>query len=168
MASNVASVALNGNSQASRAGNEPKLKDPMRVRAGKKAKNKGGRGERAAVKYLKALGFEDAKRTVQHNGMLGRGDVECPESLPGVRIEVKYKYADGSIDLGRKGLDDAITQATIEASALREQWCILWILMNSQTWKLTFLADNPSAIVTVYGDNDIRDSLRWLCAGLTD
>jgi Holliday junction resolvase len=112
---------------------------------------KGKRGEREAVKYLKSLGFADAVRTQQYNG-LGDSDVICPESLPGVHIEVKF--GGGRMDLGLSGLHKAVTQARRDSDG--GSWVVLWKPMRQQ-WRLTW--DAMGVVATVCGDEDIRTVL---------
>ena len=79
--------------------------------SGLKSRSKGKRGERELVKFLKSLGFEDAKRTQQHCGAAGDSDVVCPESLPNIHFECKLGYDRATIDVGTKGLEMAMDQA---------------------------------------------------------
>lgn len=121
---------------------------------GLKSRNKGKRGEREAVKYLKKIGFEDAQRTQQYSGK-GPSDVVCPTSLPDVHIEVKF---DKRIDLGTVILTDAIHQA--ESDADGNPWCVLW-RPSRKMWRLTF--SSPWRVPwTVCGDVDVALSLRNL------
>lgn len=119
-------------------------------------KRKGKDGELEAVKLLKELGFPDAKRTVQYNG-LGKGDVECPESLPNVHIEVKR---DKALDIGNKLWWDAIVQADTDAGD--KEWCVLWRKDGGKLWRLTF--SGVYGVVTV-DHSRIKSALLWLEGG---
>lgn len=119
-------------------------------------KHKGKTGELEAVKLLKELGFPDAKRTQQYNG-LGKGDVECPESLPNVHIEVKR---DKALDIGNKLWNDAILQSCKDSEGL--EWCVLWRKDGGKLWRLTFVGVYD--IVTV-DHSRIKAALEWLQNG---
>lgn len=114
---------------------------------------KGKRGELAAVNYLKQW-FPDAKRTQQYNG-LGRGDVECPDSLPNVHIEVKYGYDRKVMDVCLKTLRDAMAQAERDCDG--KEPCVLWKPKGLRVWRLTYYAG--AVMITVAGDRDIKWSL---------
>lgn len=94
---------------------------------------KGKRGELEAVHFLRSLGFGDAHRTQQHNGD-GRSDVECPDSLPGLHIEVKYGY-DRSFDLGTKLFREAIEQCDRDCGGA--PWVLLWRPKGTRVWRFT-------------------------------
>lgn len=120
---------------------------------------KGKRGELEAVKYLKSLGFADARRTQQYNG-LGKGDVICPESLPRLHFEVKFGV--GGLDLGTSLLADAIAQAQRDAPALKN-WAVLWKPKGVRQWRLTGpLGAHRPSIATFADDGDIAHRLQVL------
>lgn len=121
---------------------------------------KGKAGEREAANYLKSLGFTDAKRTQQHKGTGDSSDVECPESLSRVFIEVKYAYDRSAIDVGTKGLNDAMELANEQAKQARKEPCILWRPKGCTFWRMTFI--DMATIVTIAGDEDIRWRLKAL------
>lgn len=95
-----------------------------------KSRTKGKVGEREVVKLLQRLGFDDAERTQQYNG-IGKSDVWCPRSLPDVHIEVKR--AEG-FDVGTQRLSDACLQAMDDCDG--KSWCVFW-RPNGKKWRLT-------------------------------
>ncbi len=119
---------------------------------GLKSRDKGKRGEREAVAYLTQIGFPDARRTQQYNGM-GLSDVICPESLPELHIEVKRTE---TIGLGTVELSEALEQAERDSDG--NPWCVLW-RRSRQKWRLTF-CDPWRVPFTVCGDVDIALILR--------
>lgn len=124
---------------------------------GLKSREKGKRGEREAVLFLKELGFADAKRTQQHNG-IGLSDVICPESLPHVHFEVKYGYDRTAFDVGGDRLCEACMQAAIESDG--NPWIVLWRPKGCTTWRGTMLRDEMHVTVA---DVEIGTALRhWL------
>lgn len=118
---------------------------------------KGKRGELEAVKYLKSLGFSDARRTQQYNG-LGRGDVECPESLPCLHIEVKFGYPIETFDLGTEQLFKACRQAVDDAKG--DAWAVLWKPKGRRQWRLTTYDLSYNAYVTICDDFAIEKAVR--------
>lgn len=111
---------------------------------GRKSKNKGSRGERDAVKFLKSLGFADAERTAQHCGKDGEvGDVRCPESLPLIHFEVKRVEG---MDLGTKALEKAWAQACRDCPKGKTP-ALLW-RPNGKKWRLSW-ADETGIVYTV-------------------
>lgn len=120
------------------------------------SKRKGSSGEREAVHLLLELGFTDAKRTQQYNG-LGKSDVECAESLPDVHIEVKR---DARIDIGTTRWQAAIRTAIVECGD--KEWCVLWRRDGAKLWRLTYR--DVWQIVTV-DHSRIEAVLRWLQNG---
>lgn len=102
---------------------------------GLKSKTKGKNGEREVVLLLKRLGFDDAERTQQYNG-IGKSDVWCPRTLPDVHIEVK-RIEGAGFDIGTQRLADACFQAMNDADG--KQWCVFW-RPNGKKWRLTALA----------------------------
>ena len=120
------------------------------------SKRKGSRGEREAANYLKSIGFEDARRTQQYNG-LGESDVVCPESLPNVHIEVKYGYDRRNFNLGTQLWLDACQQAADKSDDWL--WCVLWRPKSVTYWRMTFYSNPHRVNVTVSGDFAIKESL---------
>ena len=116
------------------------------------SRDKGKRGEREAAKYLRELGFEDAVRTQQYNG-LGESDVICPMSLPNLHIEVKYGK---SYQLGNAAWEDALFQADRDAKG--KPWVVLW-RENRQKWRLSYMQDDGT-LATFIGNVDIAFILR--------
>jgi hypothetical protein len=125
------------------------------------SKAKGKRGELEAVKFLKRLGFADAKRTQQFNG-LGRGDVECPESLPNIHFEVKFGYSRGVLDIGTHALREACKQAARDADAGGRDsfWVVLWKPKGAQQWRVSYWDMSLGAVVTLGDDLAISNILR--------
>lgn len=121
-----------------------------------KSKAKGKRGELAAVDYLKSLGFVDARRTQQYNG-IGLGDVVCPDSLPHVHIEVKVG---GRLDVDSQRLRDACKQAERDADG--KAWCVLWKPDRKQ-WRLTCAVPR---VLTATGDESVCWCLLHLNGGV--
>lgn len=106
---------------------------------------KGKRGELNAAKFLRSIGFADARRTAQHRGNHNAGDVECPESLPNVLIEVKNRQG---IAPGTQALEDACKQAIKDADG-QKAWAVLY-RSHRQQWRLAFRADDPCIVVTTW------------------
>lgn len=125
---------------------------------GLKSRTKGKVGEREAVNFLKSLGFEDARRTVQFNGRDGKSDVVCPESLPNVHIEVKYGYERTAFDIGSQLFENATLQADVEADG--KPWIVLWRPKRCADWRGTFIGFN-TLVLTAYGQG-IAGVLRLL------
>ena len=123
------------------------------------SRQKGKRGEREAAAYLRELGFEDARRTQQYCGTEGNSDVVCPDSLPGLHIEVKYGYPLSSFDICTSLFAKAVERAVADSE---EDWCILWKPHRYKIWRLSFYAAMPDALVTVAGDQQIVGALNWL------
>jgi hypothetical protein len=145
---------------------------------------KGAQGEREAAKYLTSLGFKAGR--MGRNGY-SAADLDCAEcpTLSRVHVEVKRNE---SFDLHTKALDDACVQAqeAICFNGKRPQvfddndaqrythpkhatvitmngrtWAVLW-RRNNRPWNLTFVATQPPLLVTVTGDDRIREALRFL------
>lgn len=127
------------------------------------SKRKGRTGEQEAVTFLKSLGYADARRTQQYNGAAGDSDVVCPDSLPGLHIEVKFGYPLTALDLDNKKFADIIQKAADSASV----WCVLWKPDRKAkgAWRMTFLAGSPMVMATVYG-TEAAVALNWLRAKL--
>ena len=79
------------------------------------SRQKGKRGELDLVKFLKTLGFPDARRSQQYCGADSDADVVCPDTLPHLFIECKFGVQ--GFDFGTKKMSDAITQMVDDASA---------------------------------------------------
>lgn len=116
---------------------------------------KGKRGELAAVNYLKSLGFADARRTAQYNGRFGRGDVECPESLPTLNVEVKFGV--GGMDLGTSLHTAACLQAARDAED--DPWVVLWKPKGAKQWRLSVWDMHYSGVATFSDDMAILNVL---------
>lgn len=130
---------------------------------GLKSRNKGKRGEREAVSFLKSIGFEDARRTQQYNGD-GDSDVVCPESLPHVHIEVKYGYNRHEFDLGTARFKDAVTQATEDCPEHMVP-VVLWRPRGNSIWRMTYPTlgvDGLYTFPTVDAPLDIKETLDYL------
>lgn len=121
---------------------------------------KGKVGERKAAEYLRSLGFADARRTQQHNGAEGLSDVICPESLPGVHIEVKYGVV--GMDLGTGLFREACDQARRDAGY--GSWAVLWKPKRCRQWRLTILDEWTRGLATFAEDDVIADLLRCFVA----
>lgn len=113
---------------------------------GRFQREKGKRGERDARDWLKSLGFHDARRTAQHKGIC-TGDVECPETLPNVHIEVKL-WATYSMSKVR----EACFQS--ERDKAPGQWaCVIWRCTGDRrvkSWRVSFIDRN--VIYTIADD----------------
>jgi Holliday junction resolvase len=120
-------------------------------------RSKGARGEREAAKLLRDLGFAGARRGQQFRGGYDTPDVIC-EALPGILLEVKCEQA---VKPGTKRFDDVWAKVRLDAGS--RQPALLW-RHDRQKWNLTFHASNPSMLVTVTGEEEIRDALEWLQA----
>jgi len=131
---------------------------------GLKSRSKGKVGEREAAHYLKAIGFHDARRRMQSSGE-GAPEVECPQSLPGVHIEVKYGYAKG-LGCGTRIHRHACAQAMSDAED--KEWVVLWREKHCIIWKLTMASANGIGVSTLAGDDQIRLTLEWLQQGKVD
>ena len=100
------------------------------------SRNKGKRGERDAVTFLKGCGFSRAFRAQQFRGTSESGDVIIPE-LPLIHVEVKYRF---TMKIGGKVLADAPTQAQRDANGAKAP-VVLWRVNHDKTWKLTYYDD---------------------------
>lgn len=124
------------------------------------SRSKGARVEREAAAFLCSLGFK-----AERNGRNGittddLHTAECPV-LSKVHVEVK---GDERVSLGTKGLDDAMSQASAQASGVRRRYAVMW--KHSRTgWRLTFNAGTPSLRVTVDTPDRIKAALVWLSGG---
>lgn len=119
-----------------------------------KSIDKGKRGEREAVKFLKSIGFEDARRTAQLNGLDGKSDVVCEQTLPHVHIEVKFGVK--GMDLGTELLWSALEQADRDSAGVQAP-VVLWKKHGGRTWILTWM--DKIGMLTVSGPDDIRTVL---------
>ena len=99
------------------------------------SKQKGKRGELEAVRFLKSLGFTDARRTAQYCGADGDGDVVCPDTLPDVHFEVKFGYPPTTLDVGTSALMDACKQAIRDGGG--KPWVVLWRPKHRTVWRMT-------------------------------
>lgn len=63
--------------------------DPLRTRAARRSRRRGGQGEREVVEVAKAHGFDQARRNFG-SGAQGGGDIT---GIPGCAVEVKYQEA---------------------------------------------------------------------------
>jgi Holliday junction resolvase len=118
------------------------------------SKRKGARGEREAVNFLKSIGFPDARRTQQYNGD-GESDVICPESLPGLTIEVKYGRDRHKLDLGTAEWFEAIEQAKTDAAG--DPWVLLWRPKGCRDWRMTL--EEFDGLPATYVGNALRAEL---------
>jgi Holliday junction resolvase len=123
------------------------------------SRRKGKAGELEAVHYLRDIGFPDARRSQQFNG-LGDSDITCEESLPNVHIECKRRK---DICVGTASHQAAILQAASECG--EKEWCVLWRRDGARIWKLTFVPQFPQHPSTVSGDEAIAACLSWLNSG---
>lgn len=114
------------------------------------SRQKGKRGEREAVAYLKQLGFAEVRRSQQYNG-IGRGDVVMSQ-FPALNIEVKFGYAPGVFNIGTQLWEDACQQAAADADG--NTWCVLWKPLRIRQWRVTCPWHGP--IVTICGDDSIK------------
>lgn len=124
------------------------------------SRQKGKRGERNAVNYLKGIGFPDAKRGQQRSGA-EIADVLCEETLPNVHLEVKYGMDLKIFDMCLDRHEKAIGQAMRDAGD--KEWAVLWKPKGYRHWRLSFIGIPVRCTVT--GDDRIRSSLLWLQNG---
>lgn len=121
---------------------------------------KGKTAERRAAAYLRSLGFHDARRTEQHQGKGSAGDVECPETLPRLHLEVKD---DRRVRLGTKGLKDACDQAANDCPKPK-RWAVLWWEAR-KGWRLTAPWHGGYGYTATFtGDDCIGGMLRMIAA----
>jgi hypothetical protein len=103
---------------------------------------KGKRGERGAVGWLKELGFHDARRTQQRRGDLA-SDIECPETLPNLHIEVKFWR-----HRNHKSLHAAIFQAENDCPPGKRAvviWrCTHW--KDASEWSISYLGGKRGSV----------------------
>lgn len=118
---------------------------------------KGKAGELKLVEFLRSIGFEDARRTQQHNGAAGKSDVVCEETLPNVHLECKYGVK--GMDLGTKLLDDACDQAASDSAT--PKWCVFWKPFGRSTWFMTCSIGNHG-IVTLHHESAIARRLTFM------
>lgn len=127
------------------------------------SRQKGKRGEREAAKYLASLGFgtygDDTRRGQQHRGGRDSPDVIC-DALSAVHIEVKVG-SPAYIDLGPR-LVVAMEQAINDAARAEKVPMVLW-RNPRRLWRLSYY-DDRDRLVTVFGDGNIRETLRQYAA----
>lgn len=128
--------------------------------SGTASRQKGKAGERAAVNYLKELGFADARRRMQSTGWAA-AEVECIDSLPNIHFEVKYKYSKKDpMKVGSSTITKACAQSLSDCNG--KQPVVLWVELGCSVWKLTYQSANGIGWSTVAGDDTIRETLNWL------
>ena len=125
--------------------------------SGSKSRNKGKAGELEALNYLRKLGFTDARRRQQSSGWAA-AEVECIESLPNIHFEIKCGYAKG-MGVGTAIFRAACAQAFGDCNG--KEWALLWREKGCKIWKLTYRLAHGIGVVTVAGDDTIRDTLRF-------
>jgi hypothetical protein len=123
-----------------------------------RGRKKGARVELAAAKYLTALGFAASRMGRNGYSAADLKTDDCPV-LSLIHIEVK---GDQRIDFETVDWKKAMAQAQRDAN--KKPWALLWKL-DGLPWRLTFQAWIPPLLVTVTGDERIRESLRWLSQG---
>ena len=121
------------------------------------SRQKGKRGEREAVQFLKSLGFTGARRSQQYCGGTESSDVIVPE-LPSVHFEVKYGYPIGKFDICTALFQQACKQADKDSGY--GVWVVLWKPKYYKEWRLSF-RDSWELTVTVTG-TDIKNALHIL------
>lgn len=119
------------------------------------SREKGKRGEREAVKYLKSLGYTQAMRTQQFSGRESTADVRLFPGCP-LHIEVKFGYPRSAIDLGTKGWLNAIDQARNDCGM--NHWVVMWKPRGAREWRITLEAGG-SAPKTYVGDAGVLAAL---------
>ena len=130
----------------------------MKTKKRVNSKQKGKAGERFAAAYLRSIGFKDARRTAQNKGTTDSSDVECPQSLPRVYLEIKYGYPRTVFDLGGVRWVAACDLAAKTCGS--KAWAILWRPKGCSEWRLTFPARGTQ--MTISGDVAIKGQLLWL------
>ena len=123
---------------------------------------KGKAGERLLCKYLKSLGYHDAQRTQQYNG-LGLSDVICPETLPNLHIECKFGYPISTFDLETSKFTDAVEQCIEDSDG--NPWALFWKPKHYRNWRLSFLSKHLTQLVTTTGNRNIDNTLQHLSSG---
>ncbi len=118
------------------------------------SRRKGKRGELEAVKYLKSLGFLDARRSVQYKGTADSFDIECPKTLPDVRIECKFGIQNFSLGSAMF----LLAMHKCKAQAEERTWCLLWKKQHGRSWYLTY--ESPNGVInTIFLDEDMKTVL---------
>lgn len=135
----------------------------------KNSRAKGASGEREAGKYLTSLGFVASR--MGRNGYSAE-DLDCRDCPVLRRLHIEVKR-DESFDLHTAGLGAAVKQARRDAGTYtvmhcqdqprehKKPVCVLW-RRNRIPWRLTFHAGSPGLLVTVTGDERIKEALKWL------
>lgn len=126
------------------------------------SREKGKRGEREAVNYLKSLGYDRAMRTQQFSGRESTADVRLYPGCP-LHIEVKYGYPRGVIDLGTRGWLAAIVQAAADSTP--HPWVVMWKPKGCREWRIT-LEDERGRAKTYVGDSGVLGVLEDLGCGI--
>jgi Holliday junction resolvase len=126
-----------------------------RSQLGRYKKRKGKRGELDAVKFLRSLGFASARRTVQYRGRADAADVECPDDLPHVFIEVKRGR---NVRIGTVALCQAVDTAREQAAAEGKVGIVLH-RRNGEPWQLSG-RDRRALLATYTMRDDIAMVLR--------
>lgn len=135
---------------------------------------KGARGELMVCEGLRPW-FPDIRRTAQHSGVGGQiGDVEAPDSLPHLHIEVKHGNAvscggGGALGLGCAGLTAALDQAARDCPAGSFP-VVVWRNTATKgvrypgvnTWKMTWRCPAWGHAVTVAGWDAIAATMERL------
>lgn len=123
---------------------------------GLNSRRKGAVGELTLSKYLKSLGFKEARRTQQYSGnqdVVGSADVVC-EDLKYVHIECKVWGEAAYHRLDTKSIENACNQAIKDCGDL--EWVVMW-KCNRTAWYL--VTDYDAMRIMVTGDDDIRHLL---------
>ena len=118
------------------------------------SKEKGKRGERDAVKFLRGSGFRNARRSQQYSGNDGTADIIVPE-LAYIHIEVKFRF---DIGVGTCVLDRACSQSSRDADG-RSVPVVLWRKSGDRQWKLTYMDDRTLQWGTVCKRRPITTTL---------
>jgi hypothetical protein len=114
--------------------------------------------ELQAIIFLHSLGFTDACCTQQYHDEAG-ASVECPESLPGLHLEVLDGCQCTDLDTDARKFRESLLKASDH-----KHWAVLWKpdRKDPDNWRLTFLADAPAVITTVDGAGDVKAVLHWM------
>jgi len=113
---------------------------------GKFSRDKGKRGEAELVRFLRAAGWQNVRRTAQYCGKTG--EAADLVGLPGIHIECKR--------VEHLNIDDALAQAKRDAAG-SDRLPAVFHRKNNTRWKVTMDAEDWLKIYQEYG----IDELDW-------
>lgn len=115
----------------------------------KNSKQKGSRGERAAVKLLRGLGY-DARRSQQYKGTADSADIE--HNIFGVHLEVKFGYPNATI--GSKAVEEFLAQAEKEKRI--EDTALVLYKPDRKPWQAIFRHGEM-----IVHTADVKNAIKW-------